>query len=81
MNLQSSLTATWDWSIAPSDFHLFRSLQWFLRDKTLETEEEVKSALDDFFASKDINFYQRGIHYLVQKWKDVIQNTGNYLIQ
>ncbi len=35
----------------PSDFYLFRSLQGFLRDKTLETEEEVKSALDDFFAS------------------------------
>ncbi len=26
--------------LAPSDFHLFRSLQWFLRDRTLETEEE-----------------------------------------
>ncbi len=59
--------------LAPSDFHLFRYLQWFLRDITLETEEEVKSALDDFFASKDISFYQRGIHCLVQKWKDVIQ--------
>ncbi len=42
--------------LAPSDFHLFRSLQWFLRDKTLEIEEEVKSALDEFFTSKDINF-------------------------
>ncbi len=52
-----------------SDFHLSRSLQWFLRDKTTETLEEVKSALDDFFASKDINFYQRGIHCLVQKWQ------------
>ncbi len=67
--------------LAPSDFHLFRSLQWFLRDKTLETEEEVKSALDDFFASKDIIFYQRGIHCLVQKWKDVIIHKGKYLIQ
>ncbi len=67
--------------LAPSNFHLFRSLQRFLRDKTLETEEEVKSALDYFFASKDINFYQTGIHCLVQKWKDVIQNEGNYLIQ
>ncbi len=33
--------------LAPLDFHLFRSLQWFLWDKTLETEEEVKSALKD----------------------------------
>ncbi len=52
--------------LAPSDFHLFRSLRWFLRDKTLETEEEVRRVLDAFFSSKDINFYQRGIHYLVQ---------------
>ncbi len=64
--------------LAPSYFHLFRSLQWFLRDKTLETEEEGKSALDDFFASKDIKFYQRGINCLVQKWKDVIRK---YVIQ
>ncbi len=42
--------------LAPSDYHLFRSLQWFLQDKSLETEEDVKSALDDFFASKDIVF-------------------------
>ncbi len=53
--------------LAPTDFHLFWSLQWFLRDKTLETEEEVKSALDDLFAFKDINFNQRGIYCLVQK--------------
>ncbi len=67
--------------LAPSDFHLFRSLQWFLRDKTLETEEEVKSAIDNFFASEDINFYQRGIHCLVQKWIDVIIHKGKYLIR
>ncbi len=41
-------------------------LQWFLRNKALETEDEVKRALDDFFASKGINFYLRGIHCLVQ---------------
>ncbi len=67
--------------LAPSDFHLFRSLQWFLRDKTLEAEEEVKSALDDFFASKDINFYQRGSHCLVQKRKNAIRHKGKYLIE
>ncbi len=49
-------------------------------DKTLETEEEVRRVLDDFFASIDINFYQRGIHCLVQKWKDVTEEKGNYLL-
>ncbi len=34
-----------------------KQVQWFLRDKTLETEEEVRKVLDDFFSSKDINFY------------------------
>ncbi len=67
--------------LAQSDFHLVRSLQWFLRDKTLETEEEVKCALDDYFASKGINFYQRGIHRLVQKWKDVVRHKGKYFIE
>ncbi len=67
--------------LTPSDFQRFRSLQWFLRDKTLETEEEVKSALDDFFASKGMNLHQRGIHCLVQKWKDVIRHKGKYLTE
>ncbi len=67
--------------LAPSDFHLFRSLQSFLRDKTLETEDEVKSAHYDFFASKDINIYQRVIHCLVKIWKDVIRHKGKYLIE
>ncbi len=51
-------------------------LQWFLRDKALETEEEVKRTLDDFFASKDINFYHRGTH-----WINVIRHKDKYLIE
>ncbi len=42
--------------LAPSDFHLFRSLRWFLQDKTLETEEEVRRVLDDFFLQKTLIF-------------------------
>ncbi len=42
--------------LAPSDFHLFWPLQWFLRDKTLETEEEVRSTLDDCLLLKTYIF-------------------------
>ncbi len=60
----------------PSDFHFFPPLQTFLRDKNLENEEEVKMP-----SSNDINFCQRGIHCLVEEWKDVSSLNGKYLIE
>ena len=38
--------------IAPTDFHPFRSMQNFLDGKEFETDEEVKSTIFTFFASK-----------------------------
>ncbi len=49
--------------------------------KAAKIEEEVKSTLEHVFASEDISFYQKGIHNLVKKWKDVISLNGNYLIE
>lgn len=46
---------------------LFRSLQNFLDGKTFTSNEDVKNHLNQFFASKDQNFYERGIMLLPER--------------
>ncbi|KOX74514.1 Histone-lysine N-methyltransferase SETMAR, partial [Melipona quadrifasciata] len=50
--------------IAPSDFHLFRSLQHFLSGKKFENLDDVQNAISRYFAQKPINFYRSGIKNL-----------------
>ena len=47
--------------LAPSDYYLFRSMQYSLNGKTFNDDEAVKSHLVKFFAHKEQKFYERGI--------------------
>ncbi|GFU08683.1 histone-lysine N-methyltransferase SETMAR [Trichonephila clavipes] len=62
--------------LAPSDYYLFRSLQNFLDGKTFTSNEEVKNHLNQFFASKDQKFYERGIMLLPERWQKVLDQNG-----
>lgn len=64
--------------VAPSDYHLFRSMQHGLAGTQFHNSEEVRKWIDDFIASKDKEFFYRGIHLLPEKWEKVIENCGNY---
>ncbi|XP_017795708.1 PREDICTED: histone-lysine N-methyltransferase SETMAR-like [Habropoda laboriosa] len=66
--------------LAPSDYYLFRSLQNFLDGKTFTSNEDVKNHLNQFFASKDQNFYERGIMLLPERWQKVLDQNGQYII-
>lgn len=66
--------------LAPSDYHLFRSLQNSLNGKTFDSDEAVNRHLVQFFASKERSFYQRGILKLVERWRKVIDQNGQYII-
>ncbi|GFT51043.1 histone-lysine N-methyltransferase SETMAR [Trichonephila clavipes] len=66
--------------LAPSDYYLFRSPPNFLDGKTFTSNEEVKNHLDQFFASKDQKFYERGIMLLPEKWQKVLDQNGQYII-
>ena len=66
--------------LAPSDHHLFLSLQNFLRGKKFKKEEDIKQALVNFFATKDKTFFKNGIYKLPARWQEVINNNGNYII-
>ncbi|KAG5323649.1 MOS1T transposase, partial [Pseudoatta argentina] len=54
--------------IAPSDFHLFRSMAHGLAQKWI----------DSWIASKDMSFFRRGIHVLPERWEKGVSSDGQY---
>jgi histone-lysine N-methyltransferase SETMAR len=66
--------------LTPSDYHLFSLFQNHLNNKKYERFEEVNDAILAYFESKPRSFYKAGIEKLVTRWKTVIANNGNYII-
>lgn len=67
--------------MAPSDYHLFRSLQHYLSEKVFCNEEDIKTHISSFIGSKTPDFFKRGIENLTKRWKAVIENEGDYILQ
>ncbi len=64
--------------LAPSDYHLFRSMEHFLREKKFKNEDDIRNQLDLYFSSNPPAFYRDGIRQLPDRWEKVIANQGNY---
>lgn len=64
--------------IAPSDYHLFRSMAHGLAEQRFQNRQEVQEWLDDWIVSKAENFFYDGIHKLPKLWENVVINDGNY---
>uniref|UniRef100_A0A1I7SHQ9 Histone-lysine N-methyltransferase SETMAR n=1 Tax=Bursaphelenchus xylophilus TaxID=6326 RepID=A0A1I7SHQ9_BURXY len=57
--------------ISPTDFHLFRGLEHWIRGKKIRF-------LKEFFASKARAWYARGINLLEERWQKLIESGGEY---
>ena len=66
--------------LAPSDYHLFRSLQNHLNGKTFDSNEAIKNEMIQFFTSKNQTFYEIRIMKLAERWQKVIEQNGQYII-
>lgn len=64
--------------LAPSDYHLFRSMAHFLRGRCFNNLDEVEKGCQDFFSSKDKDWYERGIQQLADRWIQTINSNGLY---
>lgn len=64
--------------LAPTDFHLFRSLQSNLSGFKCSSREEVEIKLESFFKSKPSEFYKEGIEKLIERWKEITERNGDY---
>lgn len=65
--------------IAPSDYHLFLSLQNSLGGLKFNSKEDCENHLAEFFANRDKEFYESGIIKLSLKWQQIIEQNGTYL--
>ena len=66
--------------LAPSDYHLFRSLQNHLDEKRFDNRDELQRDIEDFFASKPARFYEEGIMQLPDRWRQVVDMNGTYIV-
>jgi len=53
--------------LAPTDYHLFRSLADHLLEKKFADESDLKMDLNNFFSQKSQEFYKRGILSLPER--------------
>ena len=64
--------------LAPSDYHLFSSMGHALAEQRFDSYENVKKWLDDWFDSKNEQFFWRGIHKLPERWEKCVASNGHY---
>ncbi|XP_035212273.1 histone-lysine N-methyltransferase SETMAR-like [Stegodyphus dumicola] len=65
-------------NLAPTDYHLFHSLDNPLRGKSFNNQSDLEKALTDFFVSKTPDFYRDVIAQLATCWQKVLDADGDY---
>lgn len=66
--------------LAPSDYHLFRSMQHSLAGTHFKEVKEIQNFVSNFFKSQPRQFFADGIQTLRERWKTVIDNNGEYIL-
>jgi histone-lysine N-methyltransferase SETMAR len=64
--------------LAPSDYHLFRSMAHFLRGRQFNKVNDIEAGCLEFFASKSKEWYRTGIEQLADRWLKTIEHDGFY---
>uniref|UniRef100_A0A5S6QSI7 HTH_48 domain-containing protein n=1 Tax=Trichuris muris TaxID=70415 RepID=A0A5S6QSI7_TRIMR len=64
--------------LSPTDYHLFKHLELFLRGKTFPNGEAAKQAFQDFINSRSSGFYISNIKKLVTRWRECADSDGAY---
>ena len=65
--------------LAPSDYHMFRSLKDSLRGQTFDSDEEVIHAINGWFEQQDKKFFMDGVKSLAHRWEKCVALEGDYI--
>lgn len=64
--------------LAPTDYHLFKSLADYMREKRYTNEIDLKNAFIDFIDSRTSDFFESGITKLLTRWQKCLDSNGYY---
>ncbi|XP_055623375.1 uncharacterized protein LOC129766805 [Toxorhynchites rutilus septentrionalis] len=64
--------------LSPTDYHFFKRLDNFLREKCFKNQDNAKNAFNAFVASKELDFYSSGINKLISRWQKCVDCNGSY---
>jgi len=65
--------------LAPSDYHVFRSLKDFLCEQSFGCDEEVIHTINDRFELQDKQFFMDGVNSLAHRWEKRAVLQGDYI--
>ena len=66
--------------LAPSDYYLFRSLSNTMNNLPFANQNELKTWLGEYFEGQPAEYYAQGIRELPNRWRQVIDNNGDYIL-
>ena len=66
--------------LSPSDYHLFKSLDVFLRQQVYAKQDQVETAFRNFIESRDPEFFRKGISCLPIRWQQCVLSNGGYFV-
>ena len=66
--------------LAPTDYHLFRSLANHLSGRAFKNQEDLEAGVRAVLNSKYPEFWKDGVYNLVKRWEEVGKNNGEYII-
>jgi hypothetical protein len=64
--------------LEPSDYYLFHCMAQFLHGKKFQSVADVEVAVEEFFASKDKEWFCQAFKELAEKWVKTIEHEGLY---
>ena len=65
--------------LAPTNYHLFLNLKKHLGGQRLQDDDQVKTVVMQWLTSQAGDFYEEGIHKLVQRYDKCLNIEGNYV--
>ena len=64
--------------IGSPDYLLFGSMAHGMAEQHFTSYEEAKNWVNSWIASKDEEFFKRGIRMLPERWSKVVERDGQY---
>ena len=64
--------------LSPTDYHIFKHLNNYLRDEKFADQRAVENAFANFINGQNSQFYRVGIEKLVERWQKCVDAEGNY---